>query len=523
MGNGLKHSFSGIVASFLDQRLPEKARPVGYAALIEAFKLRVPAPPPLTLSAIGRKHRLLHKDGWNIYAPTYAPPDDLEGHLNFALRYEGIDLLVLKTLFKSIGPEPIEEIVRTTPTGTYARRVWFLYEWLLETELDLPAAKIGAYVFVVDPGRQWGAGETLSARHRVKNNLPGTPSFCPMIFRTEVLNAFVQRHLNQCASNTLDGVPANVLARANASFLRNDSKSSVALEAERAREDRVQRWGRLVGEAGKQPIDLDELLRLRGILIDDRRFADVGLRSGGGFVGGYDRVTNTPLPDHIGARPEDLTSLIEGLAAFDRNVARYLDPVIAAAVLAFGFAYIHPFEDGNGRMHRYLIHHVLAESGFNPPGLVLPISAIILNSIDDYRKTLQTTSSRMLRQIEWDFDDKGNVRVINDTADYYRFFDATPHAEFLYKCIEPFITVELPTQTAFFWSYEVFKRHVELFIDVPKGGIDALFRFLIENGGLLPNDCRTQEFARLTDNEVAQIEMIYEIAQSRTNPTTENG
>jgi hypothetical protein len=62
----------------------------------------------------------------------------LEGHLSFALKYEGLDLLVLKSRFRATGPGPIEAIVRATPTGSYARRIWFLYEWLLGTELDLP-------------------------------------------------------------------------------------------------------------------------------------------------------------------------------------------------------------------------------------------------------------------------------------------------------------------------------------------------------------------------------------------------
>ncbi|MBN1365196.1 MAG: Fic family protein [Syntrophaceae bacterium] len=31
-----------------------------------------------------------------------------------------------------------------------------------------------------------------------------------------------------------------------------------------------------------------------------------------------------------------------------------MDPLITAAVLAFGFIYIRPFSDGNGRIHRYL-------------------------------------------------------------------------------------------------------------------------------------------------------------------------
>jgi hypothetical protein len=31
------------------------------------------------------------------------------------------------------------------------------------------------------------------------------------------------------------------------------------------------------------------------------------------------------------------------------------------ALLGFGFMFVHPFEDGNGRIHRFLIHHCLAK------------------------------------------------------------------------------------------------------------------------------------------------------------------
>ena len=69
--------------------------------------------------------------------------------------------------------------------------------------------------------------------------------------------------------------------------------------------DRIQRWGRAIGEAGRRPIDLDELLRLQRIVIGDARFVRLGLRDEGGFVGQHDRDTRMPLPDHISARPED--------------------------------------------------------------------------------------------------------------------------------------------------------------------------------------------------------------------------
>jgi hypothetical protein len=99
--------------------------------------------------------------------------------------------------------------------------------------------------------------------------------------------------------------------------------------------------------------------------------------------------------------------------------------------LAFGFVYIHPFADGNGRLHHWLIHHVLANAGFNPPALVFPISTAILRQLEKYLAVLQSYSGRLLNFIEWKPAAEGNGQVLNDTADYYRYFDATAHAEFL--------------------------------------------------------------------------------------------
>jgi Fic family protein len=213
-----------------------------------------------------------------------------------------------------------------------------------------------------------------------------------------------------------------------------DSKSSYAIEGERASQDRIQRWGRAIGEAGRRPVDMEELLRLQRTVIGDSRFVQLGVRREGGFVGEHDRDNRAPLPDHISARPEDLPSLIEGMTNFDSRSARELDAVVAAAALAFGFVYVHPFQDGNGRIHRYLIHHVLAQRGYSPAGVVFPVSAAILERIDDYRAVLESYSHRLLPFIRWQPTDQGNVNVLNDTADNYRYFDATLPAEFLYAC-----------------------------------------------------------------------------------------
>ncbi len=502
-----QNHFSGPITVFQEKRLPETATPAGYSALIDAY--RINAPLPRTLSAIGAHHRILERDGWRIMTPRHAPNASLEGHLTFALKYEGLDLAILKRLFLAIGSTPIEAIVKDKPTGTYARRVWFLYEWLTSERLNLPDAQTGKYVPVLDPNIQWGTEGETATRYRLRNNLPGTPEFCPLVFKTERLKQFIADDLSQKARDVIADVPRDVLARTAAFLLLKDSKSSYAIEGESPPTDRIQRWGRAIGEAGKQLLDEDELLRLQRIVIGDARFIRLGFRVEGGFIGEHDRETRLPLPDHISARSEDLQSLLSGMIAFDRGSAQQMDAVIAAAILAFGFVYVHPFEDGNGRLHRYLIHHVLSERGYNPPTVVFPVSSAILDQIDQYRDTLETYSRRLLPHIRWKSTEKFNVEILNDTGDFYRFFDATPHAEFLYACVKRTIEHDLPFETSFLRRYDEFRRKIEGMVDMPERTIDLLFRFLNQNDGKLSNRAKEREFAALNIDEMAQVEAIY--------------
>src|SRR5262249_54249468 len=123
----------------------------------------------------------------------------------------------------------------------------------------------------------------------------------------------------------------------------------------------AKRWAEAIAEAGSRPLTIEELERLQKIVIADAKFVKLGLRKTGGFVGEHDRLTREPIPDHIDARWEDLKGLVSGLVAYsNRSKISKIDPVTTAAALAFGFVYIHPFQDGNGRIHRWLFHHVLA-------------------------------------------------------------------------------------------------------------------------------------------------------------------
>jgi len=517
MSEGASHS----VTEFRGLALPEPARPVGYAALIERYHLQIPSPP--RLAAVASRHHPASTEAWQLFTPRHAPEDTLSGHLEFALKWEGVDLSVLAALFKVAADEEIAAVVRSTPTGAYARRLWYLHEWLTGRQLDIRAPGKVRAVAIVDPTKQFAVkrGE-LSSRHKVIDNLPGTRAFCPMARRSKTLEEYAAKGLDKVARDVVGRIHADIMARAAAFLLLSDSKSSFSIEGERPSPKRAARWGQIIGEAGSRKLSVGELERLQRIVIGDTRFVRLGLRTEGGFVGMHDRTNNEPIPDHISARPEDLQRLVEGVIAYvARAVDGGIDPVVAAAATAFGFVYVHPFTDGNGRLHRWLIHHVLVASGYNPPGVIFPVSAAILRNVDGYRGVLESYSRPLLEYIDWRAAPNGNVEVLNDTADYYRYFDATAHAEFLYRCVEQTIEHDLPEEVAYLQAYDRFARGVQEIADMPAEKIELLHRFLRQEDGRLSKRARENEFAALTVQEAEQIEALYRASFDNKQSTAE--
>lgn len=495
---------------FRGRPLPEPALPVGYAALIERFDLQLPLPPRLT--AIADRHHPVPTPSWRLLTPRHQPANTLEAQLVFALKWEGVDLGALVALFRVATARDIAPIVRATPTGVFARRLWYLYEWLTGQELDVPEPR-GRLRFVplVNPDEQVALKQgTPSPRHKVIDNLPGTRSFCPMVRWTPVLRAAVAKGLDQRAREIIGRTHRDLIARAAAFLLLSDSKSSFAIEGERPSNARAARWAEAIGQAGLRPLSLPELERLQRIVIGDARFVRLGLRNEGGFVGTHDRRTQEPVPDHVSARPEDLESLVGGIINYaERAISGDVDPVVVAAAMAFGFVYAHPFADGNGRLHRWLVHHALATAGYNPPSVVFPISAAILRRLDDYTRVLESYSAPLLPFVEWRPTSDGNVEVLNDTSDYYRYFDATVQAEFLYACVEQTVDHDLPDEVAFLEAFDRFAAAVKEIAEMPDRQIERLRGFLEQGKGHFSNRAREREFAALTDQEAVRIESLY--------------
>ena len=144
-----------------------------------------------------------------------------------------------------------------------------------------------------------------SRRHKVRDNLLGNRDFCPVIRKTKALTDFGARALGAKANEIIGHTGANVVARAASFLLLADSRASFEIEGEKPPRNRLERWGRAVLQAGKNKLTLDEILRLQTVLIEDTRFTRAGLRPDGVFLGERDHEGD-PLPEFIGARPQDL-------------------------------------------------------------------------------------------------------------------------------------------------------------------------------------------------------------------------
>lgn len=502
------------ITIFHERLAPEEGVLVGYGAMIEAYQLAMPLPE--TLSLISSKKRQYHVEGWSVYTSRHLPDDTLYKQLTFAIRYEGINLLFFKKLFDQLNKTQVKHIVQIEPLGQYSRKIWFLYEWLMQEELDIKSLKTGNYVQILDAKLQYCiTNSKRSPRHRIVNNLPGTVNFCPLIKKTEKLEHYIAQNIQREKTDTLKGFKKDLLQRTAAFLLLKDSKASFTIEGESPKNKRTARWGKIIGQAGTKTLNKDELLRLQQEVIENTRFVAMGYRKKGGFVGEHNRTTGEPIPEHISANWRDIEILMQGLIDTTKLLSEdNIDAVIAATAVAFGFVFIHPFEDGNGRIHRYLIHHLLTEKNFTQQGIIFPVSTSILDHIVDYRKVLEHYSHSILDFIDWKETKGHNIEVLNETIDFYRYFDATKQAEFLYDSVNDTIENIIPQEINYLQKYDEFKRVIEEIYEMPDSMIASLVRFLEQNEGKLSKRAKEHEFAKLNKTEVDIIEQNYKLIMS---------
>jgi len=484
-------------------------RPAGYTALVERFRLDViPNWHKSVIAASGiRRHVSTAGLVEETYPAKYWPGDKVGDHLEFALKYDGTNLAILASLFHVVAMDDVLDYVKSMPIGKYARRLWFMYEFMTGKVLPLDDLTKGNYVDLLDPDEYY----TIKAvrpvrRQRINDNLFGDARFCPTIRRTDTLRGFEQADLPARCRKIVSGYSPQLLKRAMSYLYTKETKSSFEIEHIKPNSTRTERFIALLQLAENEDFcQKARLLDLQNRIVDPR-FRDTDYRTDQNYVG----ETVGPQKEKVHfvcPRPGDLIGLMDGLiAAHKRLDAGDVPAVVHAAAVAYGFVFLHPFEDGNGRIHRFLIHNILARHKFTPAGIIFPVSAAMLKNLADYDGSLESFSRPLMALIEYSMDGQGRMTVQNDTANWYRFIDMTPQTEALFRFIEQTIDTELVEELAFLANYDQTKKAIQDVVDMPDRKIDLFIQACLQNNGRLSARKRASHFEFLSDDEVTRME-----------------
>ena len=484
-------------------------RPAGYSYLLKNFGLTgIPNWHTSFVSSSGaHKSKVQDSTIEDIYPTRYWPGEKNSDHLEFALKYDGTNLGLLALIFEYIPQKELTEYITSKPTGKYARRIWFFYEFLTGKQLPIDDITSGNYVDALEKKEYYTVNKgDNSPRHRIVNNLLGPQTFCPLIRRTNELSKLDSAELRKRCGDIITAYPPELLRRALSYLYNKETKSSFAIEHIKPNASRTEKLITSLELAEKKDFCAkDRLTDLQNLIVDPR-FKDSDYRTSQNFVG-QTVAYQKEMIHFISPKPDDLSALMSGLLeSHKRMIEKKVSPVIHAAAIAYGFVFLHPFEDGNGRIHRFLIHNILSLQGMVPKGLMFPVSAVILKNPVDYNASLEAFSQPLLKLIDYTLDKMGQMTVKNETARWYQYIDMTTQAEALFEFITKTIDEELVEELSFLANYDNTRKAIQNIIDMPDRLIDLFIQLCLQNNGNLSARKRSAHFDFLTDKELAAME-----------------
>lgn len=447
-----------------------------------------------------------------VFGPKYAPATDTPlPHLEFALKYDDLSLDFLKAVLERISPEEIMAFVQKAPSSKYARKIGFLYEFLTTNTIELARSITANYTNLLEEEKYITGQIIRNNKWKINNNLLGNQEFCPMVRKTNALVTLLETDIHKKIEQLKESFPQDIFNRATNYLYNKETRSSYEIEKEKPSPDRMEKFVALLVKAGSEAtekmMEKQRLIQLQNAIVDPR-FAATDFRDFQNFVG--ESLPNyQELIHYICPPPAILSSLMNGLKEV-AGKSKEIYPQVSAAVIAFGFVFIHPFEDGNGRLHRFLIHDILVHDGIVPPGLIIPVSAHMLNNIKDYDGILEKYSKPLMQRVRYDKKENGEVTVTNpeEVEGYFRYPDLTEHSIYLIQTIHATLEEDMPGELVFLQRYDEAKKELQRIVDMPDKDINLMIIFLHQNKGVFPKR-RREQFAKLTDEEIQQMQQAY--------------
>src|SRR3990167_598610 len=464
---------------------------VGYAWLHEAMQLSAF---PLRLPAVVQPVTRLEKIGQTLAVPPATAPasDDLLCHVLFALKHEGINPTILAQALPQIPATALELALKEAPNGIYIRKACYLREAFTGEEVPQHAPVRGGFVALFDPKRYVTRPCERNSRWRVEFNGLGTLDYCATVDRTQRIIELQAHDILGRAKAFMESLPPVMMDRAiNWAYL-HETKDSFAIEREAPSEDKSRRFIQLLRQAHeRQPLTEEYLVALQNATVSNPYDLAAAFRHEqnhlAGALQGAAGVTYVPPP------PDLCRELMEHLMQFANEAPTQIDPLVAAGIISFGFVFLHPFMDGNGRLSRFLIHQALCRAGALENGLLLPMSVAMKREERQYLESLQGYSrpAREFWEVQWidfgklTFDFRGDAAI-------YRYWDATSCVIFTMEMAQHALEVELREEAAFLECYDAVYKAVDERFDIRGSDLANLVMMCLTNDGFVSKHRRKQ-------------------------------
>lgn len=469
--------------------------PIGYTYLNQHYQLLLPK-----LGLEVYQDPTAETETYRAYGATQrkilpghlkAPSSPYE-HMISAIRYQGIRLHFFAAIFERVNVNELTQFIAAAPNSKHNRVLWYLYEWLTDKQLKLSDLKHGNYVNLFEEDYYYTLAEgTRDRRTRVRNNAIGTREYCPTVRKTPWVRELAATDVYQTAwakvQSLGESVSAEVVGRSINYLYTKETKSSNEIEHELPDRRKMQRFLNAIKNAGLFELSKEKLIDLQNqIVADTARARDY--RDHEIYVGStIQRFSEMDEDVHyVGPPAKDVPSMMRGLLAMHDQLMLdgQVPALIHAAIVSFAEVYIHPFEDGNGRIHRYLIHDVMRQRE-REHKFIIPISASILKNQKRYDEVLESVSTPLLAMLDYHFDEKKRVVINNDIHYMYRYPDFTEHVVFIYEMMNVAISDELISEIVLLMAFDEIKKAFSEQADVPNNKLDTLVSIAISGGGLI--------------------------------------
>lgn len=448
--------------------------------------------------------------------PRQVAPDDdsILSHVLFALRYETIQIPILEQALRLVPADELLAGLARQPKGGYLRRAAYFWEKANRQALPLPQETTGGnYLEIFDPAAYYtGQIWERNQKYRVVFNGIGPYEYCPVVKRDEDLEQAGVQILERLREWAGDPKNAELLDRVMSWAYLSETRDSYAIENEVPSPDKEQSFLQAMTRLrDKTPLTEDYLIELQNLVISNPMKAEVQFRTSQNWLqrGGRGAAGIRYVPPE----PDSMVRLMDGFMRM-ANAQDEVPPFIKAALVSFGFVFIHPFMDGNGRISRLLAHHTLNFKGVLPDvngsPAILPLSVAMKKNEKDYLSTLESFSlpARKLWNV-MHISDSDFVFDFKSSPLIYAHWSGQQAAKYVTACADAALAQTLIDEAVYLQGYDRAFAQIDKTYDLADKAINLLIQWIYGNNGRMPERRKNaKELALLKPGQIDSIEAI---------------